>query len=348
MRALEIREPFGLDSAVYTTRPDPAPGPREVVLRVSALSLNYRDRLVVDGIDRWRPREPRIPVSDGVGVVVATGGAVTRVGEGDRVAPIFYPRWIDGPPAAEKMEGALGGAAADGLYAEYVVADEAAVVAVPEHLADEEAATLPCAGVTAWNGVAEAASLREGDTAVVLGTGGVALFALQFAKLLGARVIVTSSSDAKLARARALGADDGINYRTTPDWPRAVRELTDGRGTDLVVDSAGTLGEAIHAVRVGGALAFIGLMAGMRAEIDLVRLMGSNATIRAIDVGSRAMFERMNDAIESARLRPVIDRTFAFDEAHDALRYLAAGAHFGKVCVRVQPAARIAAPDLRR
>jgi NADPH:quinone reductase-like Zn-dependent oxidoreductase len=335
MRVLEVREPFGVGALAFTTRPEPVAGPHDIIVRLGALSLNYRDRLVLDGIGRWRAAEPRIPVSDGAGVVVATGSAVSRFKEGDRVAPIFYPRWIGGPPENEKMEGALGGVAADGLYAEHVVVDEAAAVRVPSHLTDEEAATLPCAAVTAWNAIAGSGSPDAGETVVVLGTGGVALFALQFAKLFGARAIVTSSSDAKLARARELGADAGINYRTTPDWPRALRSLTDGKGADLVVDTAGSLAESIEAVCVGGRIAFVGLVRGTHSDVDLVKLMGSSATIRAIDVGSRAMFESMNSSVESARLRPVIDRTFAFDEAPDAFRYLAAGAHFGKVCIRL-------------
>jgi NADPH:quinone reductase-like Zn-dependent oxidoreductase len=335
MRVLEVREPFGIDSVVFTTRPDPVAGPHDVVVRLNALSLNYRDRLVVDGFDRWRPSEPRIPVSDGAGVIVATGSSVTLFKEGDRVAPIFYPGWIDNQPTTEKMQGALGGGAADGLYAEYAVIEEAAVVGVPSHLTDEEAATLPCAALTAWNGVAEGPRLREGDTVVVLGTGGVAIFAFQFAKFFGARVIITSSSDSKLARAQDLGADAGINYRNTPDWPRELRDLTDGRGADLVIDTVGSLAEAVGAVCVGGTIAFIGLLLETRSEVDLVKLMGSSSTIRAIDVGSRAMFESMNRAIESVKLRPVIDRTFAFDEAHDAFRYLGDVAHFGKVCVRM-------------
>jgi NADPH:quinone reductase-like Zn-dependent oxidoreductase len=266
MRVLEAREPFGIDALTFTTRPNPVPGPRDVVVQLTALSLNYRDHLVVDGINRWRPPGPRIPVSDGAGVIIGCGAEVTRVKVGDRVAPIFYPMWIDGGPAPEKMDVSLGGSRADGLYAEYAVIDEQSVVRVPSHLTDEEAATLPCAAVTAWNAIAEGTPLREGNTVVVLGTGGVALFAMQFAQLFGARVIVTSSSDAKLERARDLGASAGINYRTTPDWPRQLRELTDGRGADLVIDTAGALDEAVS---VGGRIAFIGLLVGMRREIDL-------------------------------------------------------------------------------
>ncbi len=230
VRVLEIRESFGVDSLVFTSRPDPGPGSGEVVLRMCALSLNYRDRLVIDGFDRWRPTVPRIPVSDGVGIVAAAGRHVSRVKEDDRVVPIFYPGWIDGGPAPAKLRSAPGGAAADGLYAEHVVVHESSVVAVPSHLTHEEAATVPCAGVTAWNGVAEGRPPRADETVVVLGTGGVALFALQFACGFGARVIVTSSRHEKLARAQALGAAAGINYRTTSDWPQAVRDLTNGQG----------------------------------------------------------------------------------------------------------------------
>ena len=336
MRVLEVREPFGIDSLSFATRSLPAPGPRQVLLRLRALSLNYRDRLVVEGVGRWRPTRPRVPVSDGVGIVVATGPDVSSLREGQRVAPIFYPRWIDGEPRTEKMQAALGGAVADGVYAEYVVADESSVVAPPSHLTDEEAATLPCAAVTAWNAVAERVRPRAGDTVVVLGTGGIALFVLQFASAFGARVIVTSSSDEKLERAKALGAAAGINYRRNPDWPGQVQDLTNGEGADLVVDSAGSLMDALAAVRVGGTVSFVGLLGDHRSQIDLVRLMGTSATIHAIDVGSRAMFEAMNAFIASTGLRPVIDRVFEFEEAHDALRYFASGTHFGKVCVRVR------------
>ena len=322
MKALEVREPFGVDSLVLTSRPDPVPGPHDVVLRLHALSLNYRDHLVIQGVDRWRPTAPRIPMSDGAGVIVATGLAVSRVKEGDRVAPIFYPRWIDGGPTPGGLEKPLGGAVADGIGAEYAVVHESSVVTLPSHLTYEEAATLPCAAVTAWNGVAERTRPRAGDTVVVLGTGGVALFALLFAQSFGARVIVTSSSDAKLARARDLGAAERINYRTTPDWPKQVREMTQGEGADLVVDTAGSLTEALDAVRVGGTIAFIGLLGKTHSDVDLIKLMGKSVTLHAIDVGSRAMFQSMNHRIASARLRPVIDRVFGFDEARDAMRYL--------------------------
>lgn len=335
MRALEVRAPFGADSLTFVDRPQPEPGPGEVLIRMRALSLNYRDLLVVDGVNRWRPAEPRIPVSDGAGEVAGLGDGVTRVKIGDRVAPIFYPRWLDGGPDPEKMDGALGGSAVDGLFAEYVVAHESSVVRVPDSLSFVEAATLPCAAVTAWNGVAEQGGLRPGDTAVVLGTGGVALFAMQFARVQGARVVVTSSSDEKLDRARSLGAAEGVNYRTTPDWPTRIRELTDGRGADLVVDTAGTLNEAIDAVRVGGTIAFIGLLTGFASDLNLVALMGKSARIQAIDVGSRAMFEAMNGAIETGGIHPVIDRVFDFDDARDAFRHLASRTHFGKVCVNV-------------
>jgi NADPH:quinone reductase-like Zn-dependent oxidoreductase len=269
-----------------------------------------------------------------VGIVTATGNGVSRVKVGDRVAPIFYPKWLEGRVAAEKMGQALGGAAADGVLAEYTLVDQASLVHVPAHLTDEEAATLPCAGVTAWSALISFGDIRPGDSVVVLGTGGVALFALQFARLLGARVIVTSSSDHKLSRARELGAAAGINYKLTPDWPGAVVELTGGVGADHVVDTVGGLKDAIAAVRLGGAVAFVGLLSGMTAELDLVTFMGKCARIEAVDVGSRAMFEAMNKAIAFHGTRPVVDRVFAFDELGAALTHLSEGRHFGKVCLR--------------
>jgi NADPH:quinone reductase-like Zn-dependent oxidoreductase len=333
MKVIQIHDTFGVDALKLVERPDPVPGPGQVVLKMRAFSINFRDLLVVNGVGRWRPSLPRIPLSDGGGIVMATGNGVSHVQVGDRVAPIFYPKWLDGRVAAEKMGQSLGGAAADGVLAEYTLVDAASLVHVPAHLTDEEAATLPCAGVTAWSALLPFGDIRPGDSVVVLGTGGVALFALQFARLLGARVIVTSSSDHKLARAKALGAAAGVNYKLTPDRPSAVMELTDGVGADYVVDTVGGLKDAIAAVRLGGAVSFVGLLSGMTAELDLVMFMGKCARVEAVDVGSRATFEAMNKAIAFHGMRPVVDRVFAFDELGAALTYLSEGRHFGKVCL---------------
>ena len=333
MKATEIRDTFGLDSLKLVERPDPAPGPGQVVLKMKAFSINYRDLLVVNGVGRWKPPGGRVPLSDGVGIVAAAGNGVSRVKVGDRVVPIFYPKWLEGRAAA-KMGQALGGAAADGVLAEYTLFDESSLVHVPAHLTDEEAATLPCAGVTAWSAVSLFRDITPGDSVVVLGTGGVSIFALQFARFVGARVIATSSSDQKLARAKEFGADAVINYKTTPDWPKAVAELTDGLGAEYVVDTVGDLKQSIAAVRLGGAVAFVGLLIGMTTEVDLVTFMGKCARIEAIDVGSREMFQAINEAIESHAMHPVLDRIFEFHELREALNYLREGRHFGKVCLR--------------
>ena len=335
MRVIEVRDRCGIESLTVTQRPQPTPEPYEIRINFRAFSLNYRDLLVVRGVGRWRPSLPRIPVSDGVGIVDAIGSEVSTVKIGDRVAPIFYPHWLDGDVSEEKVSVALGGAAADGVLAEQAVVNERSVVVVPEHLSDEEAATLPCAGVTAWNAVVVDERVRPGDTVVVLGTGGVSMFALQFARFLGARVIVTSSSDQKLARVKELGADVGINYRSVPNWPDAVKELTHGHGADHVVDTVGGLKEAIAAVRVGGSVAFVGLLTGMTAEVDLIAFMGKSARVRAIDVGSREMFVAMNGAIQRGRIRPAVDRVFDFSDTATAFRYLAEATHVGKVCLRM-------------
>jgi NADPH:quinone reductase-like Zn-dependent oxidoreductase len=334
MKVMEIRDKFGVDSLQLMERPDRVPGPGQVLLQMKAFSINYRDLLVVNGVGRWKPPLGRVPVSDGVGIVAATGNGVSRIKVGDRVAPIFYPNWLDGRVAAGKMGQALGGAAADGVLAEYTLFNEVSLVHVPAHLTDEEAATLPCAGVTAWSAVS-LGDIKPGYSVVVLGTGGVSIFALQFAKFCGARVIVTSSSDQKLARAKELGAAAVINYKTEPDWPKAVVELTDGLGADYVVDTVGGLKEAIAAVRPGGTVAFVGLLIGMTSEIDLVTFMGKCARVEAVDVGSREMFEAMNKAIEFHAMRPVVDRVFGFHELREALNYLREARHFGKICLRV-------------
>lgn len=334
MKAFEIREKFGVDSLRLVERPAPSPGPGQVLLKMKAFSINYRDLLVVDGVGRWKPPLGRVPLSDGVGIVAAVGSGVSRVNVGDRVAPIFYPKWLEGRAAAGKMGQALGGADADGVLAEYTVFDEASVVRVPPHLSDEEASTLPCAGVTAWSALDTLGNITPGDSIVVLGTGGVSIFALQFARFRRARIIVTSSSEQKLERAKELGAAAAINYKTKVDWPKVVVELTNGVGADYVVDTVGGLKEAIAAVRLGGTVAFVGLLIGMATEVDLVAFMSKSARIEAVDVGSRGMFEAMNRAIEFHAMRPVIDRVFGFTELPEALNYLRVARHFGKVCLR--------------
>jgi NADPH:quinone reductase-like Zn-dependent oxidoreductase len=274
------------------------------------------------------------PLSDGVGEVAAVGEGVTRVKKGDRVAGAFMPGWVGGELTEAKAKTALGGGGT-GMLAESVVLPEEGVVAVPAHLSDEEAATVPCAAVTAWNAVVSSGGVKAGDAVLVQGTGGVSLFALQFARLLGARVIATSGSDAKLARVMQMGASDGINYKTTPEWGNRVRELT-GVGVDHVVEvgGAGTLGESLRAVRTAGTISLIGVLSGVGQANPLPILM-KNVRVQGIYVGSRDMFEAMNRAIGLHKLRPVVDRVFPFAEARAALKYMESAAHFGKIVLRV-------------
>lgn len=337
MKAYVIQEPFGLDALTLIERPDPHPGPGQVLVRMRAVSLNYRDLLVIKGV--WRPKEPRIPVSDGVGEVVAVGAGVTRVQTGDRVAGIFYPGWIDGEVTPEKLQApSLGGSGADGTLAELAAFDEGAVVQVPEHLSYEEAATLPLAGVTAWHAIIRRSGVKKGETVLVQGTGGVSLFAAQFAHMVGAHVLVTSSSDEKLRRARELGAVDGINYKTSPNWDERALAITAGRGVDHVVEVVGAenLTRSLNAVRMSGTISVIGLLGGTSAQIETFGFVEKNVRLNGILVGSREMFEEMNQAIAEHKLKPVVDRVFGFDEVPAALRYLETGSHFGKVCVRLQ------------
>ncbi|GMU23913.1 MAG: NADPH:quinone oxidoreductase [Phycisphaerae bacterium] len=334
MKAFQIQNAFGFDSLRLVDLPAPQPGPGQVLLRMRALSLNFRDLMVVKGIYNPHIPLPRIPVSDGVGEVVEVGPGASRVRVGQRVAGIFMPGWVEGEPDAAKGQTDLGGTI-DGLAAEYVVLHERGVVEVPEHLSDEAAASLPCAAVTAWNALVNSGRLTAGESVLILGTGGVALFALQFAKLHGARVIITSSSDDKLARARDLGADEGINYTTTPGWEHRVLELTGGRGVDHVIElgGAGTLGQSLQSVRIGGHVALIGVLTGAGQANPLPVLMRS-IRLQGIFVGSRVMFEAMNRAIALHKLEPVVDRVFPFDELPQALRYMEQGKHFGKIGLR--------------
>ncbi len=335
MRLYEIREPSGIDSLVLAERPDPVPGPRQVLVRIRAAALNYRDLVVAKGAYGRNLKLPLVPLSDGTGEVAAVGEGVARVKPGDRVAAIFMQTWLAGPIAEEHGKSALGGAI-DGVLAERVVFPEDALVHVPEHLSWEEAATLPCAAVTAWNALIATGGLKAGDTVLVLGSGGVSIFALQFARMAGAVVIATSSSDEKLARLQSLGASHLINYKKMPDWAKAVREFTGGIGVDHVVEvgGAGTLEQSLRAVRTGGTISYIGVLAGL-GDFNPNWIFAKAVRIHGIYVGSREMFEDMNRAIGSNRVHPVIDHVFTFDQARAAMRHLESGAHFGKVLIRV-------------
>ena len=334
MKAFEIQE-FGIDKLALADREKPVPGPGQALVRMLAASLNYRDLMMVGGVYNPRLKRPMVPLSDGVGVVEEVGSGVTRVKKGDRVAPCFFQKWIEGPPSKEKGSSALGGAI-DGVAREYAVFSEDGLVQAPASLTDEEVAALPCAGVTAWHSLFGHAGTVPGDTVLLQGTGGVSIFALQFAKLAGLRTIITSSSDQKLAHARKLGADETINYKTTPNWDEAARKLTGGVGVDHIIEVGGsnTLALSVKALRVHGAISVIGVLGGAEAAITPTSLLVLSARVQGIFVGSRNMFEQMNKAIEFHKLKPVIDKTFAFTELKEALRYMESQQHFGKICLK--------------
>lgn len=335
MKAWRFTEGFGPEHLKIVELPDRVPGPGEAVVRVGACSLNFRDLAVMRGAYGGNVKPPLIPLSDGAGEVVEVGPGVRRVKPGDMVAATFMQDWIEGPPDDFKSNSALGGNI-NGMMAEKVCLKAEGLVHYPGHLTLEEAAALPCAAVTAWHALFRSGGLKPGESVLLLGTGGVSIFALQFAKMAGARVIMTSSSDVKMERLRTMGADAVINYKTMPDWDKPVRQLTNGVGVDHVVEvgGAGTLPLSSKAVRRGGHIALIGVLAG-RGEFDPRLMMLKQARLQGIYVGSREMFEEMNRAIALACLRPVIDRVFEFGELQEALSYLASGAHFGKICVRV-------------
>lgn len=334
MRAFSLEGAFGLENLRLVERPDPDPGPYQVRVRMRAVSLNYRDLLMVRGHYDPRLQLPLVPLSDGVGVVDAVGEGVSRVKIGDRVAGLFSQKWISDPPLKERIRSTLGGPL-DGTAAELVCLHEEGVVHVPEHLTDEEAATFPCAGTTAWNSLRNEGDVQAGDTVLVLGTGGVSIFALQFANLIGARTIVTSSSDEKLEKARQLGAWQTINYRENEKWWPLVREMTDGRGVDHVVEvgGAGTFDQSVRATRSGGHVSLIGVLAGP-AKVNLTRVLMNNIRVQGVLVGSRDTFEAMNRAVAQHGMRPIVDRVFDFEELPAAFEYLKSGGHFGKLAVR--------------
>lgn len=335
MRAWML-EDFGLDNLNRHEIPIPDPGAGELLIKVSAASLNYRDKALVDGI--YAPdKQPKrlIPVADFAGVVAAVGEGASKFSVGDRVTSHFYSTWQDGPWLPKYADHQVGGPLGGGL-AEYQILAENAVVASPEGLTDAEAATLPIAALTPWFAMREYGSIGSGDTILVQGTGGVSIFAIQIASALGARVIATSSSDAKLDRARRLGATDTINYRTTPDWASAALELTEGRGVDLVMDVVGGEGlrDSIRAARGGGMVSVVGFLNGQSANLDLMDLIWHQTHIQGIAVGHRRSFQDLVPFLEKHKIRPVIDTVYDFEDAHAAYEQLARGA-FGKIVITV-------------
>jgi NADPH:quinone reductase-like Zn-dependent oxidoreductase len=336
MKALQIVELGAPEGLALTEVPDPpAPGPGEVLLRPTAVSLNYRDLAMVKGAYPLTAA-PLIPFSDACAVVEAVGEGVDRVRPGERVATLFHQAWLDGPPTAAKLSRPLaqGG---PGVGRERLVLSQEGVAKVPDFLSDEQVACLPCAALTAWRALIEDGAAEPGATVALEGTGGVSIFGLQFAKAAGLSVIITSSSDDKLARAKALGADHGVNYRTTPDWSAEVRRVTDGRGAEIVLDvgGTGTLPEAFKAVAVGGRIAIIGMLAQGPNGVDTRALVRSNARLAGVFVGSRAMFEAMARAIALHRIAPVVDKVFPWGEAAAALRAMERGEHFGKIVLKL-------------
>jgi len=333
MRVWQIST-FGIDSLEFVERPMRAPGPGEVLVKIHAISFNYRDLLMVKGLYNPKLKLPRIPCSDGAGRVEAVGEGVNAWKPGDRVAGIFMQNWFDGPPTPANTKGALGGDI-DGMLAEYVVLNANGLVALPEHLNFEEAATLPCAGVTAWNALA-AGRLNPDSTVLIQGTGGVSIFALQFARLLGARILGISGSPQKLERAVAMGLDEGLNYRERHDWDRWALEQTEGVGVDLVVEvgGMGTLPRSLRAVRMGGVIAQIGVLSGPAEELPLSAILHRQVRIQGIYVGSRKNFREMNEAITEAQLRPVVE-SFPWSQARVVLTRMEEASHFGKLALTV-------------
>jgi NADPH:quinone reductase-like Zn-dependent oxidoreductase len=332
MRVWQISS-FGIDSLKFTERPDPQPGPGQVLVKVHAISYNYRDLLMVKGIYNPKLKLPRIPCSDGTGEVIAVGPGVTLWKPGDRVAAIFMQNWLDGPPTPAKVRGALGGDI-DGMAAELVVLSENGLVALPDHLSYQEGATLPCAAVTAWNAL-NAGDLKPGGTVLIQGTGGVSIFALQFARLKGARVLGISGSQEKLERAFDLGLDAGLNYRDNPEWDRWALEQS-GEGVDLIVEvgGMGTLPRSLRALKMGGTIAQVGVLTGAAEAVPLPVILHKQARLRGMYVGSRQDFVEMNKAIALTQLRPV-GEDFGWSHAPQVLARLEEGVHFGKLVMSV-------------
>lgn len=331
-----VLEQFGIENLRLSEWETSRPGAGEVLIRFHAVSLNYRDLMVVNSTYNPRMKLPAIPFSDGAGEIVEIGVGVTKWKVGERVCTAVIPGWIDGEPSAEKTKTAIGAGGMTGVLREYGAFGEDTIVHIPDHLSLDEAATLPCAAVTAWHALVVSGKIKAGDTVLTLGTGGVSIFAVQIAKHFAARVISTSSSNEKLAKARQLGADETINYIENADWDKTVIELTGGRGVDHVIEvgGTGTLARSVKAVRVGGHIALIGAL-NMSGEFNPIPVFMKGIRLQGIFVGSRKMFVDLNKMIEIAKMKPVIDRLFAFDQLRDALHHMESGSHFGKIVVKI-------------
>ncbi len=335
MKVCEIQE-FGIENLAFAERDIVRPVANQVLVKMAAASLNFRDYMMVGGKYNPKLKRPMLPLSDGAGVVEEVGPDVTRFKPGDRVAGCFFQTWVEGSPSREKNSSALGGGI-DGVLAQYRTFSEEGLVAVPQHLTLEEAAALPCAAVTAWHALFEYAPLFPGDVVLLQGTGGVSIFALQFALAAGLRTIITSSSDEKLEHAKAMGAHELINYKTTPEWETEARKLTGGEGVDKVIEVGGsdTMPRSLRAVRTHGAVSVIGVLSGVEPAISPTALLVNSLQVQGIYVGSRVMFERMNRAIALHKIKPVVDKVFPWTEIKAALRHMESQQHFGKICLAI-------------
>ncbi len=337
MKAMAIQDAYGLENIKPLERPMPEPGPGQVLLKMKAASLNFRDFLITQNLYGGNFPLPLVPLSDGCGEVAGVGEGVQRVAVGDRVAPLFFQTWISGDPTLEKLIFAMGGPV-DGCAQQYMVLSAESVVKVPGHLTDAQVSCLPCAALTAWRSLVVEGNLKAGDTVLLQGTGGVSICALQIAKAMGLEAIITSSSDEKLEHAKALGADHVINYREEPEWSKAVRRVTGGRGVDHVVEVGGakTLKEAMRSIRIGGHISIIGVLSGPQEAIQFGAMIATNCTLRGFSVGSRDHFEDMVRAFDLHKISPVVDeRRFGLEDLPEALHYMGSGGHFGKICVEI-------------
>ena len=335
MRVFQIEGDWGMDHLKLAQRSEPVAGPGQVLVRMKASSLNFRDLVVPErGYGNYTGTLPLIPVSDGAGVVEAVGPGVHRVAVGDRVCPTYFQGWIGGEPDLERLTQSLGGPI-DGTMTALMCLSQEGVAKVPAHLSDTQAASLPCAGLTAWSALTSGNGVKPGDHVLIQGCGGVALFAVQFAKLLGAHVTVITSSEERMARVQALGADAVINYRSSPEWAKATRQITSGRGYDLIVELGGekTLPQSLRCIRPGGTIAMIGILSGSGMATSLGLIITRQVRLQGVTVGHRDGFEAMARAIDQHHVQPVVDRVFAFEELKEAMAYLKTGAQFGKVCL---------------